>query len=88
MSGKPYEEMARERKRARALYLELRSLGVKLWVEEEDEDSTGYTIGARHPASGVPESMAKHIRANKPGLLKVLLSRWDPDLQAIRQEGG
>ena len=30
----------------------------------------------------------KRVEANKPGLLKVLLSRWDSDLGAVREEGG
>ena len=37
-----YAEMARERKRARPLYLELRALGLGLHVKEEAADPTGY----------------------------------------------
>ena len=65
-----YEEMARERKRARVLC---------------QEDPVGYVVGVEGPAC--TERLLERIKANKPGLLKILLNRWDPDLEAIQREG-
>jgi hypothetical protein len=33
------------------------------------------------------QSPEERIKANKPGLLKICLNRWDPDLEAIQREG-
>ena len=35
-------EMARERKKARSLYLELGALGLELYAKEDPQDVTGY----------------------------------------------
>ena len=85
-----YADIARERKRARSLYLELRALGLDVWVEEDDGDITGYRIVVEGPES-VPRSrierLVPRVRENKAGLIKVLLFRYDPDLHAVRREG-
>jgi hypothetical protein len=80
-----YVEMARERKRARVLFLELRAEGSELLAQESPEDPTGYVVGIEGPDCG--EGLLERIKANKPGLLKILLNRWDPDLEAIQREG-
>ncbi len=85
-----YADIARERKRARPLYLELRALGLDLWIEEDACDPTGYRIVVEGPES-VPRLRIRRIlprvRGNKAGLIKVLLFRHDPDLHAVRREG-
>lgn len=85
-----YTDIARERKRARSLYLELRALGLDVWVEEDAGDTTGYRIVVEGPES-VPRSrierLVPRVRENKAGLIKVLLFRYDPDLHAVRREG-
>ena len=80
-----YEEMALERKGARVLFLELRAEGFELLAQESPEDPAGYIVGVKGPAYG--EGLLERIKANKPGLLKILLNRWDPDLEAIQREG-
>src|ERR687890_110117 len=80
-----YEEMARERKLARVLFLELRAEGFELLAQESPEDPAGYIVGVEGPACD--EGLLERIEANKPGLLKILLNRWDPDLKAIQREG-
>lgn len=67
-----YEEMARERKRARVL------------AQLSLEDPVGHVVGIEGPACS--ERLLERIKANKPGLL-ILLNRWDPDLEAIQREG-
>lgn len=85
-----YADIARERKRARPLYLELRALGLDVWVEEDAGDPTGYRIIVEGPES-VPQARIRRllprVRENKAGLIKVLLFRYDPDLHAVRSEG-
>jgi hypothetical protein len=39
-----YAEMARERKKARSLYLELRALELDLYAKEDPHDATGYRV--------------------------------------------
>jgi len=83
-----YAEVARERKKARSLYLELRVLGLELYAREDGRDATGYRVAGLH---SLPETHAERIRrrleASKPGLLRVLFGRWDPDVLAIQREG-
>ena len=85
-----YAEMARERKKARALYLELRALGLEVYAKEDGRDATGYRVRVAGLHS-LPETRADQIRRrveqSKPGLLRLLFSRWDPDLLAIQREG-
>lgn len=80
-----YEEMAGERKRARDLFLELRAEGFELLAQQSPEDSVGYVVGVEGPACS--ERLLERIKANKPGLLKIFLNRWDPDLEAIQRVG-
>ncbi len=85
-----YADIARERKRARHLYLELRALGLDVWVEEDAGDPTGYRIvveGSESVPRSRIERLVPRVRENKAGLMKVLLFRYDPDLQAVRREG-
>ncbi len=85
-----YAEMARERKKARSLYLELRALELELYAKEDPHDATGYRVRVAGLHS-LPEIHAGQIRrrveASKPGLLRILFGRWDPDLLAIQREG-
>jgi hypothetical protein len=85
-----YAEMAQERKKARSLYLELRALRPELYVKEDSRDAAGYRMGVAGLHS-LPETHAERIRrrveASKPGLLRVLFGRWDPDVVAIQREG-
>jgi hypothetical protein len=85
-----YAEMARERKRARVLYLELRALGLDLRAEEDPEDPTGYRLvveGTRSLSPTHADRIEARVRDAKPGMLRVLRVRWDEDLEAIRREG-
>ncbi len=85
-----YAELARERKKARSLYLELRALGLELYAKEDSRDATGYRVRVAGLHS-LPETRADRIRRrveqSKPGLLRVLFGRWDPDVLAIHREG-
>ena len=82
--------MARERKKARSLYLELSALGLELYAKEDPRDATGYRVRVAGLRS-LPETHADQIRRrveeSKPGLLRVLFGRWDPDVVAIQREG-
>lgn len=85
-----YAEMARERKKARSLYLELRAPGLELYAKEDLRDATGYRVRVAG-LHLLPETHAERIRrrmeASKPGLLRILFGRWDPDVVAIQREG-
>ncbi len=84
------EEMDRHRKLARPLYLELRALGLGLSAEEEPADPTGYRVSVAGLQSLSPahaDRMRRRVQEGKSGLLRVLLSRRDLDLEAIRREG-
>jgi hypothetical protein len=82
--------MARQRKQARSLYLELRALDLDLYAKEDPEDSTGYRLVLEDLCS-LPEAhkdrLVQRAEVNKPGLLKVLLNQWDPHLEAVLKEG-
>ena len=85
-----YADIAYERKRARSLYLELRALGLEVWIEEDADDLTGYRIvveGLRSLSPAHLDRLIQRVRDNKAGLLQVILCRWDPDLHAVRREG-
>jgi hypothetical protein len=85
-----YAEMARERKKARSLYLELSSLGLALCAKEDSRDATGYRVrvaGLHSLPETHAERMRRRVEASKPGLLRVLFGRWDPDILAIQREG-
>ena len=85
-----YAEMAQERKKARPLYLELRALGLELCAKEDSRDTTGYRVrvaGLHSLPETHTERVRRRVEESKPGLLKVLFSRWDPDVLAVQQEG-
>jgi hypothetical protein len=76
---------------ARALYLELRALGLKLWVEDDpDGGPLDYGIaldGLRSLPEARARSVRRRIRESEDELVRVLLDRRDPDLDAVRKEG-
>ena len=85
-----YAEMTRERKRARPLYLELKALGLEPCAKEDPRDATGYRVrvaGLHSLSEAHAERIRRRVEASKPGLLRVLFGRWDPDSLAIQQEG-
>ena len=86
-----YAEMARERRRARSLYLELRALGLNLWVEEEPDEPLCCRIvveGLRSLSPAHADRVVRRIRSNEAGLARIILAGpWTPDLEAIRREG-
>lgn len=86
-----YAEVARRRKRARTLYLELRALDLELRVEEDPAYTAFYRVvvgGLRSLSETHADRVKQRVLDNEAELAKVLLSKWDPDLEAIRQEGG
>ena len=86
-----YADLARHHKRARPLYLELRALGVQLDIEEYSGDPQEYRIlvgGLKSLSPAHADRLKRRILDNEAGLANVLLSKWDPDLEAIHQEGG
>ena len=85
-----YYDMARERKHARSLYLELRALGLDVRVEEVPEEPLCYRVvvgGLRSLSPVHADRVVRCVRSNEAGLVQVLLCRWDPDLHAVRREG-
>ena len=85
-----YAEMARERKKARTLYLELRALGLEPYAKEDPRDITGYRVrvaGLHALSEAHAERIRRRVEESKPGLLRLLFSRWDPDLVAVQREG-
>lgn len=87
-----YREMARSgaSKQARALYLELRALGLEVRAEDDASGLANYRIvvGGLSSLSPVHADRLMHrVEANEIGLARVLLERWNPDLHAIRTEG-
>ncbi len=85
-----YAEMDRVRKMARPLYLELRALDLEPRAIEDSEDPTGHRIRVRGLASVSErhkDRILSRVENHKPGLVKLLVGRWDPDLEAIRGEG-
>ena len=76
---------------ARPLYLELRALG--LGVRVVDAPGGGpldYGIaleGLPKLPKALERSVRRRVLANEDGLVRVLLDRRDPDLDAVRREG-
>lgn len=87
-----YAEMDQGRLRARSLYLELRALDLDLWVEEDSDQPPCYRIvvgGLRSLSPAHANRVIQQVRGHEAGLARILLSSpWNPDLAAIRQEGG
>jgi len=84
-----YAEMARDRKRARSLYLELRALGLEPCTKEGPCDGTGYRLkvaGLHSLSEAHAERIRRQVEVSKPGLLRVVLGRWDSDLLAVQRE--
>ena len=85
-----YSDMARERKHARSLYLELRALGLDVRLEEDTEEPLCYRVvvgGLRSLSPAHADRVVRCVQGNEAGLVQVLLCRWDPDLHAVRREG-
>lgn len=75
----------------RALYLELRALGLKVRVED---DPDGGVLDYRLALDGlpaIPKARARHVVRrvldNQDELVRLVLDSRDPDLHAIRGEG-
>ena len=86
-----YADIARERRRSRPLYLELRALGLDVRIEDDPEEPSGCRIavlGLRSLSPAHADRVAWRVRRNEAGLLRLLLAGpWNPDLMAVRQEG-
>lgn len=87
-----YPEMARggASKQVRALYLELRALGLEVRAENDTNGPARYRIVVGGLCSLSPvhaDRLMRRVEANEPGLAEVLLERWNPDLHAVRTEG-
>ncbi len=76
---------------ARSLYLELRALGLKVWVEDDPDGGMldyGLVVdGLRSLPEASARSARRRIRRHKEGLILLLIDRRDPDLDAVRREG-
>ena len=78
------------RKKARSLYLELRALGLESYVKEDPHEATGYRMrvaGLHWISEAYAERMRRRVEESKPGLLKVHVGRWDPNILAIQRDG-
>ncbi len=87
---KSYAEMARDRRQACSLYLELRALGLDVRVEEVPAEPHCYRVivrGLRSLSPAHADRIVRCVRGNEYGLAQVILCHWDPDLHAIRREG-
>lgn len=85
-----YREMARHRKQARALYLELRALGLEIHAEDDTSGLANYRIVVGGLCSLSPvhaDRLMRRVEDNHLGLANVLLERWNTDLHAVRTEG-
>ena len=86
-----HADIARERRRARSLYLELRALGLDVRIEDDPEEPSGCRVavlGLRSLSPAHAYRVARRVHHYEAGLLRLLLAGpWNPDLMAIRQEG-
>ncbi len=85
-----YAEMNLQRRKARALFLELRSLGLRLVAHENLERPLGYhveVLGLESLSPARADRVQRRVEEHTPGLLKVLCARWDADLEAVLKEG-
>ena len=76
---------------ARALYLELRALGLAVRVVDDPKGGPldyGIVVdGLRSLPGSLARSINRRVRENEEGLVRVILDRRDPDLEAVRREG-
>lgn len=85
------DETARERGRARSLYLELSAWGVEVRVEQHPVDPSRLQVvvkGLRSLSTAHADGVRRRVRRDTAALADVLMGRYDPDLEAIRWEGG
>jgi hypothetical protein len=75
---------------ARPLYIELRSLGLEVRVEDNPDLGPldyGLVIDG---LSALPDGRSRHLKkrimGNEEALVRIVLDRRDPDLHAIRAE--
>ena len=73
------------------MYLELRALGLKVWVEDDPDgvvlDYGLIVDGLRSLPEASARRTRRRIRRHKEGIVLLLLDRRDPDLDAVRREG-
>ncbi len=70
--------------------MELRALGLELCAKEDPSASTGYRVrvaGLHSLSEAHAERIRWQVEESKPTLLRLLFSRWDPDLVAVQREG-
>jgi hypothetical protein len=76
---------------ARALYLELRALRLEVWVEDDPDGGVldyGIALDGMHSLPGArARSLRRRVEKNQDELVRILLDRRDPDLDAVRKEG-
>lgn len=76
---------------ARSLYLELRALGLELWVEDDPDGGPldyGIEAAGLHQLSGArAKEVRRRIERNEEGLVRLLLNNRDLDIRAVRAEG-
>lgn len=76
---------------ARALYLELRALRLKVWVEDDPDGGVLDYRLVLDDLRSIPRDNARCIKrrvlANQEELVRLILDRRDPDLDAVRKEG-
>jgi hypothetical protein len=76
---------------ARALYLELRALGLEVRVEDDpDGCPLDYRIavdGLHSLSEARTRSVRRRVQECEEGLVHLILDLRDPDLSAIRSEG-
>ena len=77
-----YAEMARQRKRARPLYLELRALGLGLHLKEEAADPTGYEL-VMTGAGSLSQVRTDQLRRDRDALLDSLVEIGAEALDAL-----
>ncbi|ABG04862.1 hypothetical protein Rxyl_1915 [Rubrobacter xylanophilus DSM 9941] len=85
-----YAELARRRREAQALYLELHALGLEVRAEPDAGRPAGYRVvvgGLKSLNPDHADRLMRLVRYDEAGLIEVLWGGWDPDLPAIRQEG-
>ena len=70
------------------MYLELRALGLEACAKEDPRDATGYRVrvaGLHSLSKTHTERIRRRVEESKPELLRLLLSRWHPDLVAVQR---